>query len=187
MRHLLAALICSALLVGCGGDDVTFAEYIGEVEVITNTMYERIDAVTIRMSVESPTVENIKAAYRDAADAFRDLSEGLGSLEPPPEAAATHASAVEFADELMSASRTFSERVNQVGTEAELDQLFMSPDAEAFFEAQNQIVAFCQEQQAELDAEADREGLADVPWIPPEMKEVVLAAFGCDRPDPFDP
>ena len=37
----------------------------------------------------------------------------------------------------------------------------------------------CRATQAEFDATQDREGFGSVPWIPPEMKEVIQVAFGC--------
>ena len=37
----------------------------------------------------------------------------------------------------------------------------------------------CLEIQSKLDATADREIFAEVPWIPSEMKEVVDLVVGC--------
>jgi len=37
----------------------------------------------------------------------------------------------------------------------------------------------CQSAQSTFDETAVREELGDVPWVPPEMKEVVIVTFGC--------
>ena len=38
----------------------------------------------------------------------------------------------------------------------------------------------CDEFQAQLDATAERGDFADVPWLPTQLKEVVVAVLGCD-------
>jgi hypothetical protein len=48
--------------------------------------------------------------------------------------------------------------------------------AEAVLE---EVFAFCRASQAEFDATEERESLEDVPWLPPEMTEIVKVAFGC--------
>lgn len=186
MRRVVAAAICSVLLASCGSGDVTLTEYIGEVEVLTNAMYGQLDRVTTEVTSASVTVEDIQVAYAQAAVAFRQFSDGLQTLEPPPEVAETHHAALGMAAKLAGAGEAFAARADLIAGEQELDQLFTSPEGQALQAAQGEIVAFCQARQAEFDATADREGLSDAPWIPAEMKEVVLVAFGCDRSDPDD-
>jgi hypothetical protein len=186
MRRFVAVAICSALLASCGSSEVPLAEYIGQVEALTNVMYGQLDRVAAQVTSASVTVADIQAAYSLGAVAFREFSDGLQTLEPPPEIAATHAAALDMATNLALAGEAFSVRADSIGDEEELDQLFASPEARALQAAQEEIVTFCHARQAEFDATADREGLSDVPWIPSEMKEVVLVAFGCDRADPSE-
>ena len=186
MRRVVAAAICSALLASCGSGDVTLTEYIGEVEALTNAMYGQLDRVSTEVASAPVTVEDIQVAYTQAAAAFREFSDGLTTLEPPPEVAETHDAALGMAASLAGAGEAFAARADLIEGEQELDQLFAGPEGQALQAAEQEIVAFCRARQAEFDATADREGLSDAPWIPSEMKEVVLVAFGCDRAEQGD-
>ena len=64
--------------------------------------------------------------------------------------------------------------------------LLDSPEAKALEVATAGMIGFCLERQAEFDATADREVFADTAWIPAEMQEVVLVAFGCESLDGGD-
>ena len=54
-----------------------------------------------------------------------------------------------------------------------------TPEGQAAEAVLEDVYAFCRASQAEFDATGEREPLADVPWVPPEMKEIVSVAFGC--------
>jgi hypothetical protein len=168
------------VVASCGGGELTLTEYAQQVEGLTTTMYQKLDDLTIEAPSEPPTLEDLQAVYRGAATAYRGLLDGLQALEPPREAAELHTAALDLATRLTTAGEAFARRVEDVETEDELTLLFASPEALAAEAAAEEIVGFCQARQAELDATADREVLADVPWIPPEMQEVVLVAFGCE-------
>lgn len=179
MRRTIAASCLALLVTGCGGE-LTLTEYAEQVEGLTTTMYRTIDELTAQFASETPTVEELQAGYTAAAAAYRDLHQGLQELSPPQEVADLHTAAVDLAANLASAGEGFARRVQEIETEGELGALFASPEGLAARAAEEDIVAFCQERQAELDATADREPLSDVQWIPREMKEVVLVAFGCN-------
>jgi hypothetical protein len=42
-----------------------------------------------------------------------------------------------------------------------------------------EVTQICVVAQGAFDETVDREAVAEVPWMPPEMKEVVRVAFGC--------
>ena len=101
------------------------------------------------------------------------------AIEPPANAAELHTAALGMSAELATTGDAFARLAEDVETEDELPELFSSPEARAVDAAQEKIVASCLDRQTEFDATAEREAFADTPWIPPEMQEVVLVAFGC--------
>ena len=58
-----------------------------------------------------------------------------------------------------------------------------TPEGQASLAVLEEVYAFCRASQAEFDATDDREDLEDVPWLPPEMSEVIKVAFGCPPPE----
>ena len=179
MRNTLLAALLVVLVASCGGGELSLTEYAEQIEGLTTTVYGTLDSVTAQMTEDIPTVQQVQVAYRQAADAFRGLSDGLRELEPPEEMAELHLAAIDLATRLTEAGEAFAQKAATVESQVELMPLFASPEAEAVLAAEEEIVAFCLERQAEFDATAEREGLADTPWIPRGMKEVVLVAFGC--------
>lgn len=179
MRSTVAA-ICLALLVASCGGKPTLTEYADEVEVLTTTMFRTLDDLTAEGTFAAPTVEEVQAVYSGVAAAFHGLLDGLQGLEPPRDLAELHTAALEMATGLTTAGDAFALRAEDVETEDELGLLFESPEAFAVEAARDEMITFCQERQAEFDATADREVFADAPWIPSEMQEVVLVAFGCE-------
>jgi len=73
-----------------------------------------------------------------------------------------------------------SAKVDEYEDSDDWDAVMRSPEAEDARAAGLAILDFCQQRQAELDATAEREGLSEAPWIPADMQEVVLVAFGCE-------
>ena len=186
MRSIVAATCLALVVASCGGSELALNEYAEAVEGLTTTMYRTLDNLTLEETFEAPTVEEIQAVYSEVAVAFHGLLDGLQVLEPPEEVAELHAAALGMAIRLTAAGDVFAQRTEDVETPDELILLFDSPEAQAVVAAREEMVAFCQERQAEFDATADREVFADVPWIPSEMQEVVLVAFGCETEERDD-
>ena len=61
------------------------------------------------------------------------------------------------------------------------EEFEQSAELEAYETANAETVVICRDIQAQLDATDDRGAFRDVPWIPDEMKEVVVAVLGCDE------
>ena len=180
MRSLVVAACVVLLVAACGGGEPTVSEYAEQVETHTTELFGTLDELTIESAFEAPTVEEIQTIYGGVATAFHRLRDGLEDLAPPQDLAELHSAALEMAARLVDAGDAFAQRTEAVQTEAELGELFNSPEARAIEEARVEIITFCLERQTEFDATADREAFADTPWIPPEMQEVVLVAFGCE-------
>jgi hypothetical protein len=168
------------VVASCGGSEPTLSEYAEQVETHTTELFQTLDELTIEGTFEAPTLEEIQTVYGGLAVAFHGLRDGLEGVEPPHDLADLHAAALEMAARLVDAGDVFAQRTEAVETEAEFIELFDSPEARAVESASQEIITFCLERQAEFDATADRQAFADTPWIPPEMQEVVLVAFGCE-------
>jgi len=166
------------VVVGCGSGSLTLAEYAEEVEELTTTMYGTIDELVADFEAAPEEDRDLAALYTAIGVAFQGLRDGLDSLEPPDETAELHAVSVDTMTRLTEAQDAFVQRIvdTDPGDDVNLEE---TPEALALLAVQEEMTAFCQERQAELDATADREALADIPWIPNEMKEVVDVLFGC--------
>lgn len=181
MRRVLVATCLLLTLASCSGDELTLTEYAEIVESHTTTMYARLEGFTEEGAFAGATVEKIQAIYREIAAAYRGLSDGLRAIEPPAEIVDVHDAAIEAVTKLTAAGDAMARRADAVETPDELSALFASPESQAFEAATTEMITFCQERQAEFDATADREVFAETPWIPAEMQEVILVAFGCGR------
>ena len=180
MRSRVAAACVVLMVGGCGGGEPTLTEYAEQVEETTTALYGTLDELTLDVTFEEATVEQVQLVYAGAAAAFNRLYEGLEAIEPPSDLFELHAASLVLAADLVATGDAFARLTEEVDTEDELGPLFSGPEARAVGAAQDKIIAFCLDRQAEFDATADRERFAGSPWIPPEMQEVVLVAFGCD-------
>ena len=181
-KRRIALAACLVIVVAScgGGNELTLTEYAEEVEGLTTTMYRTLDDLTITAEDGSEVpVEDARAVYDGAAAAFRQLRDGLQAIEPPDGVADLHDASIDIMNRFTAAQEAFARRAEDYKTVDDWDLLYETPEALAVDAAQEEMIAFCQARQAEFDATADREVFADVPWIPPEMQEVVTVLFGC--------
>lgn len=166
------------VVAACGGGELTMTEYAEQVEELTTTMYGTIDELVADFQAAPEEDRDEVALYTAIGVAFRDLRDGFETLEPPEEAAELHAVSVDTMTRLTDAQDAFAQRVaaTEPGDGVDLET---TPEAVELLAIQEEMTEFCQARQAELDATADREALADNTWIPNEMKEVVDVLFGC--------
>lgn len=182
MRVVAASACLLLMLAGCGGGEPTLADYAKEVEALTTAMYDATDPLAAELeALDAPSANDLQHAYRGLAGAFRVFSDGLDEIEPPADIAEMHDVLLVMADRLTSTNEALSAKVDEYEDGDDWNALMRTPEAEDARAAGLAILDFCQQRQAELDATADREGLSDAPWIPADMQEVVLVAFGCDR------
>lgn len=179
-RIALAACLVIVVASCSGTEELTLTEYAEEVEGLTTTMYRTLDDLTITAEDGSEVpVEDAQAVYDGAAAAFRQLRDGLQAIEPPDGVADLHAASIDIMNRFTAAQEAFARRAEDYKTADDWDLLYETPEALAVDAVQGEMIAFCQARQAEFDSTADREVFADVPWIPPEMQEVVTVLFGC--------
>ena len=122
------------------------------------------------------TVEDGKGVLNRAVAVRTDLQNGLTYLNPPEELADFHADLVELLSRILAAQEAWAARAETAGS---LDELQTSSEAIAYWNLDADMGPLCLEIQSKLDATADREIFAEVPWIPGEMKEVVGLVVGC--------
>ena len=64
-------------------------------------------------------------------------------------------------------------------TAGSFDELEESAEALVYWDLDAEMSRLCLEFQSKLDATAEREVFAEVPWVPGELKEVVSLVVGC--------
>lgn len=171
-------LLVTILATGCGGG-LSTVEYAEEVETLVTTMNARLDQLDAE-SDGTQDLDRIKRYATERVSARSDFVSGLADLEPPDDVEALHETALEIMERLTSAESVMADRVMQWESASDIDAIWETPEGVAARAADTQAVSLCLAAQAEFDQTGDRTELKDVPWIPAEMKAVVLVAFGCD-------
>lgn len=172
-----ACLLLAA--AACGGGTLTLSEYADEGEKLVIVVSERINTLDAEWESQTPTAEGARNYWDQRVDARVEFLDGLQELDPPAEAVELHGMVVDLFDNLTAAERDLAARVATFETVNEHWQWFDTPEGQAAMAADEEISAICHLVQAEFDATKDREIVSDVPWISPEMKEIVQVAFGC--------
>jgi len=182
MRRL--GLLIGILLVAsaaCSGGP-TLPEYAEEVEALVSTMNARLDELDAAVEGEQD-LPSVKQYAQQRVDARTDFLDGLRDLEPPDEVADLQTVALGIMERLVEAEAILADRVMTLESTDEIDSIWDTPEGVAARSADAEAVELCLAAQSEFDETADRSDLKDVPWIPPEMKAVVVVAFGCVAED----
>jgi hypothetical protein len=168
----------SAVLVTACSSGLTMSEYAGEIEQMVQVVDDRIDSLDLTLEGE-PTLTDIQAYWSERMEARAEFLDGMSVLEPPDEAVDVHQIALEMIAAVVSQEQAMADYVAAATDAAEAAAVWDSPAGLAAREADGELVAFCAAVQESFDATAARDELADVPWIPPEMREVIRVTFGC--------
>ena len=179
MRGIVLAICLVLVVVGCGGGELTLAEYAEEAEELINTMIQRIDDLDAERDSGVPTVESTKAYFVERMAARHGFLDEFKALEPPEEAAEMHAMGLDMTTQLTASEDALAQVAYDIETADELSSLWETPEGQAAGALDEEAIAFCDDAQAQFDATADRQTFADFPWIPPELQEVVVVFFGC--------
>lgn len=172
---VLAAVLC--LLVQACSSGVSLTDYAEQVETLVTTQNARLDALDAEVE-GTQDLDQVKRYAQERVEARSELLDGLRNLVPPEEVAELHTAALEIIGRLTEAESVLAERVQGMETSAGIDAIWDTPEGVAARAADEQAIALCLAAQAEFDE--DRSAFEDVPWIPPEMKEIVRVALGCD-------
>ena len=180
MTRCASAGVCLAvILAACGGGSLSLSEYGEQGEQLVIDVSQRVDALDATLESEDQTLESVQAYWDQRVQARTDFSEGLQALEPPEEAAELHAVVVDIFNRLTVAEETLAARVTSLETMSGPAEWWATPEGQAARAVDEEVAQICVAAQGAFDETVDREAVVDVPWMPPEMKEVVRVAFGC--------
>ena len=178
-RISTVALSLALVLVACGGETLTLSEYGEQGEQLVIEVSQRVDALDAELESEDQTVDSVRAYWDERVQARSDFSEGLEALEPPDEAEELHAVVVDIFNRLTAAEESLAARVTSLETVSEPAEWWATPEGMFAHAVDEEVTQICVVAQGAFDETVDREAVVDVPWMPPEMKEVVRVAFGC--------
>lgn len=181
MSRLRAAILAVMVLaVACSSGGLSLSEYAAEVEELVATMNARLDEFDDELD-SNPTLELIRRAASDRVEARQAFVDGMNDLDPPPAAADLHESALDIMTRLTEAEAALAELTNDLESVDDAPGLWFTPEGEAARAVDQEALILCAAAQETFDATASREEAGDIPWIPPEMTEVIEVAFRCDR------
>lgn len=172
--HVLALVVAVA---ACGGGS-TLGEYAEELESLVATMNAQLDQLD-EEAKGTQDLETVKSYARERVDARSDFLADLRDLDPPDDVAELHVVAVGIMERLTAAESALADRVMRMDSIDGIDSIWETPEGIAARTADDEAISLCLAAQTEFDDTADRSQLEDVPWIPAEMKEVVVVVFGC--------
>ena len=178
-RTSTVALSLALVLVACGGGTLSLSEYGEQGEQLVIDVSQRVDALDAELGSEDQTLDSVRAYWDQRVEARRDFSEGLEALEPPEEATELHAVVVDMFNRLTVAEESLAARVTSLETVSGPAEWWATPEGQAARAVDDEVTQICVVAQGAFDETVGREAVAEVPWMPPEMKEVVRVAFGC--------
>ena len=174
------AVVTAVLLMACGGGDLTAAEYAEAAEDVVGDMEARFRAIDTEWETGAPTKERALEYWDRRLEIRGDVLERIRELDPPPEVDEMHDSAVTVFEKIAAADEALAARVGEYQAVTEHWQWADTPEGRAADAVLEEVFAFCRASQEAFDATQHRESLGEeVPWLPPEMAEVIRVAFGC--------
>ena len=154
-------------------------EYATEGEELTTTLLERLASLDEALVAQEPTGEAARVYWEERLAARVAFLEGIGKLDPPEELRDLHETALDLFDRLVEAEEALAARVGTLQTPVSPAAWWATPEGQTAREVDQEAIAICHAAQAGFDATQKREVLADVPWIPSDMRQSVRVAFGC--------
>lgn len=140
-------------------------------------MNSRLDELDAQLS-ETGDLEEIREYARERVAARYTFVAVLEELEPPSELSDLHTAAEDILGRLADAEAALADYVEGLQPGTDVGNVWGTPLGLAARAADEESIELCLAAQSKLDT-TERSDLADVPWIPPELKEVVVVAFGC--------
>lgn len=186
------ALAVSMVLVGCGGGEMSLAEYVDRINAIFEHGIEQYAPLATspeglvlivgqgsHLGIADQGVEltdftprDLQVALERVAEIQDEALEAAADIDPPEQIADLH--------RLYFRELPIAELAARAGTAANWHELSESAEMAAYREALAADNQVCAEFQVTLDATAARGVFADTPWIPGELKETINYALGCD-------
>ena len=173
---VIVTLLAFGLAACSGGMSLT--EYAERLEEEVALMNLRIDQLDVRLE-DATSVDEVLDLWDERIAARERLLDAFDDVDPPGSAEEMHAVASDIMGRLTAAEAALGVRAAQFDTLTDFDQVWETEEGQAARAADVEAIALCQAAQESFDETAQREILADVSWMTPEMKEVVDVVFGC--------
>ncbi|MEE8330302.1 MAG: hypothetical protein V3R84_00860 [Acidimicrobiia bacterium] len=175
LRRRLAVGSLTVMLVACGGDGLSLAEYAETLGALASDLGAELGTGDAQVVAE-PTIETARDVITVAVDTRNEFQAALTSLDPPAEIADVHMDLVDVHARIISAQEAFAERAVSATTLEELDG---SEEAGAYRAINAEALSICREFQTRIDATADQGVFAAGPWIAGDLKEAVEVTLDC--------
>ena len=177
MRRLtIAVLLAGLTLAACGGG-LSLTDYAAELEVAVTEMNGKLDRLDVELS-ETDDVAQVKTYAAERVQARYTFLRVLENLEPPADVSDLHNVALGIMGRVAEAESALADYVFELESLAAVGDLWNTPLGTAARSVDAEAIELCLAAQEELDT-TERGDLSNTPWIPPELKEVVVVAFGC--------
>ena len=171
-------LIVIAVLGSSCASEVSLPEYAKEVEALVTTMNARLDQLDTEFS-DAENLDDIKEYARERVEARTVFLSGMRDLDAPEAVADLHGEAISIMGRVVESESALSDMVQDLDSVSDVDSIWDTPEAVAARAADERAVVLCEAAQETLDSTDSGSELEGVPWIPPEMKQIVRVAFGC--------
>lgn len=187
LRRVWAGLCLALIAAACGGGEMSLTDYVVHVNTaVDKAAQQYFDLVasprgevlvTEAEQLANFTPQDLQVALEHVREIEAEVEHAINDIEPPEEIADLHDLLFDFDDDFISSQEALAVRA---GTAESWEELSGSSEMAAYRDALAEDKQQCADSQAEMNAIAERrEFLADTPWIPSELKDVVEAVLGC--------
>ena len=149
------------------------------------SLYDLMDDIGSRCIVSESELEELKDDVRSQLeDTQSECQDNLDNMPESLQYAPTGELLHERIDALDSAMSDIEaieppDQWDEIDDLATLRQIWSTPSGQAARLADEKAVEICRAAQAAMDSTADRSAFVDMPWVPPELQEIVNVTFGC--------
>ena len=171
-------LIAIAILASSCASEISLPEYAKEVEALVTTMNARLDELDTEFS-DAENLDDTREYARERVEARTVFLSGMNELDAPEAVADLHAEAIAIMNRVVETESALSEMIQKLDSVSDVDSIWDTPEGVAAQAADERAIILCEAAQETLDSTDSRSELEGVPWIPPEMKQIVRVAFGC--------
>jgi len=171
-------LIAIAILVSSCASEISLPEYAEEVEALVTTMNARLDELDAELA-NTADLNSIKEYARERVEARTVFLSGMKELDAPEAVVDLHTEAISIMGRVVETEGTLSDMVQGLDSVSDIDSIWDTPEGVAARTADERAIVLCEAAQETLDSTESGSELEGVPWIPPEMKQIVRVAFGC--------
>lgn len=183
-RLVSIVVALTVLLSGCGGNEISLAEYVEHVQAMVARAGDQADQLYASpegavlaaegAALEDFTPQDLQTALEGIGAIETELLETASEIEPPEVVAEFHQ--LFFDDTYTRAREALAARA---ATASDWVELSATSEMGAYRAAVARDKQLCVDVQADLDATAGRAEFVETPWIPGELKEIVDAVLGC--------